>query len=334
MAEYVTHVKTCQGRPNDSRAIAQGVQAGLTAGSPDGVPERSAFGAEWPSEDGPLVTTPISQQSRIELYPQSLRVKRPFAGEAPTPPDRTGSQITGFSDKSRRQLRFRALNAFPALVSQLGLTYHDEWPTDGRECKRHLNAFLVSLRRILPDANYLWIMEFQKRNAPHFHVFLSVPPDEETRLKLADAWTRLTSPGDAQALRFHQHSRNWIDWDMGSGAYLCKYLDKEAQKAVPEGYHSFGRFWGNSRGLVPLAVEIPLDDVDEATTAIDQTTGEITGGASTVIRWLGRLAEKQTRGFSRFRKRAPHGSYTILRGRVAYEQIERYLTAQRRKENP
>jgi hypothetical protein len=111
---------------------------------------------------------------------------------------------------------------------------------------------------------------------------------------------------------------------MGTGSYLCKYLDKEAQKAIPEGYHAFGRFWGNSRGLEPDPVNIPLDDL-EHTAQVDQETGEIHGGQSTVIRWLGRLAEKQTRGYSRFRIRAPHGSYTILQGAKAYWQIENYF---------
>jgi len=216
------------------------------------------------------------------------------------------------------------MNAFPALISQFGLTYHDHWPTDGREAKKHLNAWLVALRRLIPDAKYLWLLEFQKRNAPHFHVFLTVPPDEQTRLKLAEAWCRLTSPHDPQALKFHQHSRNWIDWQMHSAGYLCKYLNKEVQKSIPEGYTGFGRFWGKTRGLAALLCSFPLSDLDSLDD-VDKETGEIHEGQTTMIRWLGRLDEKQTRGYPRFRKRAPQGSYTILQGAKAYTQIERYL---------
>lgn len=290
---------------------AAGVGAVRAAGQPGAVPS------------GELVSSCISQHNRLEVYPVSLRVKRPGSGNPnQQPPEKT--QIFSFSDHSRRRLRFRALNAFPALISQFGLTYHKDWPTDGRTSKAHLNAWLTTLRRLVPGVGYLWLLEFQKRNAPHYHVFLTVPPDEETRLKLAEAWCRITSPDDPQALRFHQDQRNWILWDMGSGSYLCKYLDKEAQKAVPVGYHGFGRFWGNSRGLEAAPVQIPLDALDDAA-AVDQETGEIYGGSSTVIRWLGRLAEKQTRGYSRFRSRAPHGSYTMLNGAGAYKQIERYF---------
>lgn len=274
---------------------------------------------------GGLVSTSISHRDHLEIYPVSLRVKRPGSGNSDqAPPDRSGSWISSFSNGSRRRLRFRAVNAYPALVSQFGLTYHNEWPEDGRISKRHLDTWLKVLRRLVPGVGYLWLLEFQKRKAPHYHVFLTIPPDEDLRLKLAEAWCRITSPGDAAALRFHQDQRNWIAWDMGSGSYLCKYLDKEAQKDVPEGYHGFGRFWGNSRGLEASPVEIPLDDIDN-TAQVDQETGEIYGGTSTVIRWLGRLAEKQTGGYSRFRTRAFRGSYTILQGADGYRKIEKYF---------
>lgn len=274
-----------------------------------------------------LVSTCISQQDSFLIYPVSLRVKRYGWAKPQTAPDRSGSNINSFSDHSRRRLRFRALNACPALVSQFGLTYHDQWPSDGRLSKAHLNAWLTALRRILPGVGYLWLLEFQKRNAPHYHVFLTVKPDEETRLKLAAAWCRITSPDDSVALRFHQDQRNWVEWDMGSGSYLCKYLDKEAQKFVPLGYVNFGRFWGNSRGLEADPDVVSVEDVD-LLLDVDHETGVFTGGSSTVIRWLGRLAEKQTCGYSRFRTRAAHGSYSILQGSTSFNRIINYLQQQ------
>lgn len=290
------------------------------------VADAQAVGQAVAPIHGPLVSTSISQQPRLEVYKKPLSVKRPGTGNPDqVPPDRSGSWIGSFSDKSKSRLRFLTQAAFPDLVSQFGLTYHDQWPTDGRTSKAHLNAWLVALRRIVPGVRYLWLLEFQKRNAPHYHVFLTIPPDAKKWNLLAEAWTRITGGSDDQ-LWWHGRKRgkNWIAWDMGTGSYLCKYLDKEAQKAIPEGYHSFGRFWGNSRGLKPK-IDIPLSDVDRACSVIDQDTGEIYGGATTVIRWLGRLAEKQTRGYSRFRTRAQHGSYTMLNGASAYKQIEGYF---------
>jgi len=270
-----------------------------------------------------LVTSPISQTDTLEIYPVSLRVKRPNSGNNPEPPDRTATQIVTFSAKSRSRLRFAAVNAYPKLISQLGLTYHNEWPTDGRTCKAHLNLFLTHLRNLLPGISYLWIMEFQKRKAPHFHLFLSTPPSATTRHSLAVAWTRITSPFDQAALDFHDNPKNWISWEMNNANYLAKYLDKDAQKCIPANYFNFGRFWGNSRNLVKDPITFPITALANLE-SYDQITGEIDGGETKIIRALGRLAEKQTNGYSKFRIRAPRGSYTILNGTQAYKQLERY----------
>lgn len=142
---------------------------------------------------------------------------------------------------------------------------------------------------------------------------------------LAEAWCRLTSPDDAEALKFHQDRRNWIDWDMTSAGYLCKYLDKEAQKSIPEGYSGFGRFWGNSRDLKPLPEAThSMGDLGDLA-QVDLETGEYYGGEAVVVRWLGRLAERQTKGYSRFRTRAANGSYSMRRGAAAFRQIEAYF---------
>ena len=277
----------------------------------------------------PLVTTPISHRTpldEIHFFPVSFRVKRYDTSKKNNiAPDRSNTSISGFSSKSRSRLRFTAINSPQKFISQFGLTYHNEWSTDGRECKKHLDTWLKTVRRIYPDISYLWIMEFQSRNAPHFHVFFDVPPDETNRKKLAEAWCRITSPDDEQALKFHMHSKNWIDWDMGSAQYLAKYLDKESQKHIPEGYKNFGRFWGNSRNSKPVPLPMELENLEDLS-VVDEETGEIYGGSTTILRWLGRLAEKQTKGYSQFRKRVAHGSYTMLQGSDAYTQIENYFS--------
>lgn len=284
-----------------------------------------------------LVSTSISRQpsetGTLKTSFKALRVTKPCNSSSDqTPPDRSGTTIQGFSTKSRSRLRILAENSAVPLISQFGLTYHNEWPVDGRLAKRHLDNFLRQLRRLVPDIGYLWLLEFQRRNAPHFHIFLTIPPTEELRLKLAAAWCQITSPNDPEALRFHQDQRNWIDWDMFSSGYLTKYLDKDAQKSIPEGYYNFGRFWGNSRNIAVPWLEQSEETLD-LLSVIDEETGEIYGGKETVLRWLGRLAERQTKGYSRFRKRVAHGSYTMRNGVKAYNQIERYFSElNRRKE--
>ena len=77
---------------------------------------------------------------------------------------------------------------------------------------------------------------------------------------------------------------------MGDANYLCKYIDKESQKTVPADYTNFGRFWGNSRDLVPAPETHDIKHLDTISHT-DPDTGEIYGGETTIIRWLGRLAE-------------------------------------------
>ena len=274
-----------------------------------------------------LVTTPISQQNDLfQIFPTSVRVKRHGAkAKKPEFFDRSNTQIVNFSSKSRSRLRFVACNSCQPLISQFCLTYPSEFPSDGRLVKSHLNKFLVQLRRIIPDIGYLWIMEFQKRNAPHFHIFLSVPPDDLLRHRLAKAWVKIISPDDEKVYLFHSNPKNWIDWSMGSAQYLAKYLDKESQKFIPPGFYGFGRFWGNSRNIKPESIDLTIEDLDDLS-EIDEQTGEIYGGSAQIFRWLGRLAAKQTNGYSKFRQRVAFDSYTMLQGTSAYNQIERYFS--------
>jgi len=174
-------------------------------------------------------------------------------------------------------------------------------------------------------------MEFQKRNAPHFHIFLTVPPNYTLLPKIAKAWVRASNSDGPDTLLFHSDRRNWIDWNMGNGNYLCKYLDKDAQKFIPPGYLNFGRFWGNSQRLLTEPIVIPLDTLDNLDT-VNKSTGEFSNTQAKVLRWLGRLADKQTKKYSRFRQRAPHGSYTMLQGTSAYFRIEKYLSKEKNNE--
>lgn len=167
-----------QRRQDDSTPLREGVHADHATGSALDDPERSAFGAKRST----LVSSPISQTNlpeSIELYHQTIRVKRPFKGITPDPPQRTGTELQGFSDKSKGRLRFTATNAGHYLISQFCLTYHNVWPIDGREFKRQVNLFLTRLRKRYQGARYLWVGEFQSRGCPHLHLYssLAVTPE-------------------------------------------------------------------------------------------------------------------------------------------------------------
>lgn len=213
----------------------------------------------------------LPEPVRFELLPADVRVVRDL-GPQPEPPqlrDTRRGAIQMFSPASASRLTRLARNAFPALISQFCLTYHEANP-DGKTAKRHLDRWLKSLARAAPGAGYLWILEFQTRGVPHFHVWLTVPFSEALWKRLGAAWNRIAEPSSPEHLWWHTEERrgpggkvqrSMLDWDMKGAGYLRKYMSKEAQKCVPEGFGWSGRFWGASRGLVPEPVTLEASDL-------------------------------------------------------------------------
>ena len=124
------------------------------------------------------------------------------------------------------------------------LTYPQTFPCDGKETKAHLNVFLQYLRR--KKIKYTWVLEFQSRGAPHYHIIASdfIPKDE-----LADRWYNIVGSGDEK----HLKAGTGIDRIKSKGqlyGYLSNYIKKIEQKTPPEGFENVGRFWGTSRNLL------------------------------------------------------------------------------------
>lgn len=186
--------------------------------------------------------------------------------------------IDHFSSKSRARLKFVAGNCFPLLVSQFCLTYGaSNIPADGRETHNHLKRFLDAVRRKYPGSTYLWTLEFQRRGVPHFHVFFSFPPSELKHEWLARKWCKITN-GSAGQYVVHRNERNFVSWDMKKGGYLCKYLEKQEQKKVPNNFENVGRFWGCSRNMVPSPDQWFFSDLQKIVIQhTDKVTGEIIG---------------------------------------------------------
>lgn len=209
---------------------------------------------------------------RFEILPVDVRVVRDF-GPQPQPEhlkDCQRGEVQMFSPKSASRLTRTARNAHPALVSQFCLTYHLSNP-DGLTSKKHLDSWLKALRRAVPDVGYLWILEFQSRGVPHFHVWLTAPFSESLWKRLGAAWNRIAEPSSPKHLHMHtepfydRKKKRWLKsfmpWEMNGAGYLRKYMSKEAQKCLPDGFGWCGRFWGNTRDLVPEPDVILAEDV-------------------------------------------------------------------------
>lgn len=242
------------------------------------LPTPDEFSAELDALPRPKNRTP----DYLEVLPRDVRVVRDL-GPQPKPEHLEGTtrgEIEIFSPHSASRLTRLARNASPALISQFCLTYHQANP-DGKTAKKHLDTWLKALRRAAPGVGYLWILEFQSRGVPHFHVWLTCPYSVDLWKRLGKAWNRIAEPDSPQHLWWHTEERtdpktgkvqrSFLNWDMNGAGYLRKYMSKEAQKCVPAGFGWCGRFWGATRGLVPEPVVFTPDDLPCEITDVTRT---------------------------------------------------------------
>lgn len=278
-------------------------------------------------------SVPKDSLEKFLVYPKSVKLVRPAADHlsSSTPPDRSGSSLQGFSQKSKSRLRFLAANSADHISSQFCMSYADVWPINGREAKRDLNRFLERCRYRFKDLKYIWIGEFQTRGAPHFHLFLSLPVTAENHEFLAGAWHDIAGVSQAKHERVHLHTKNFIPWDMGTGSYLCKYLDKAHQKQIPVGFSGFGRWWGNSSNIKPVPVEIHGQELELfLSDSVNVNTGEILidSAPQFLIRTCIKYQKKVNRSPWAVKRSQ---SMTVLTGAAVFRQALQYLELQSKR---
>ena len=200
---------------------------------------------------------PLKQRSRqffelrAEVYKRDVRIKFSRIGRSNCLTDgekerrrAKRSKIIKFSWRSARRLRHLIRNSEDTWKGFITLTYPEEYPCNGRVTKSHLNAFLQFLRN--RGVKCVWVLEFQARGAPHYHLIVSdfVPKEE-----IAERWYRIVGSGDEKHLR----AGTGISRIGSKGhlyGYLSTYIRKLDQKTPPEGFEDVGRFWGASRNLL------------------------------------------------------------------------------------
>jgi hypothetical protein len=251
-----------------------------------------------------LVISRISRQSGLSsvltVYPVDAKERHPQRGVK----RRGGGMrqaVTLLSESSKRRMVFTFRNVV-GLEVFLHLTYPGKpelVPTDGREVKRHWD----NMRRWLVRQGVAggWFMEFQRRGAPHLHVFLTGPIPKE---KVAAAWNRIAGQDDPDNLMAGIRIESMREKHMAA-VYAAKYASKSEQKDVPEAFQNVGRFWGLFGGL---SVE-PVAEVNSQE-RLDTETGEIVaGGAVQAARVMRRLvnARRRAAGRRRFRDSGRQG---------------------------
>lgn len=199
---------------------------------------------------------------------------------SPTEDDQrgTGGAITEWSRKSRSAMcrTFAELDYNPLVESgrvpaMVTLTYPGDWEIvapDGVSVKRHMVLWRKRFQREYGEpARYIWKLEFQRRGAPHIHLWMA-PPNSPGRSGrgfaqwLSDTWAQIVDHPDPEQRARHRLAGTAVDVRSGLKAcdpkrlaiYFTKHSspnmhgDKEYQHIVPELWQQTGRgpgrFWG------------------------------------------------------------------------------------------
>lgn len=208
----------------------------------------------------------------IAIYKAGCKLIRDnLLQSSPSPTERIGrSKIEFLSTRSLSKLAFTVFNTNVTFRSIVTLTYGVNFPIDGVQTRKDRNKFLTAMKRWFPELSYLWVLEFQERDAPHFHILLDrAVGGQKEREGMARIWSRIAEREDLQytSLRdlkarmsrgavyaVHEHSKAWENIRKRDGAkrYIAKYALKPRQKIVPTEYGNCGRFWGASRDVKPV----------------------------------------------------------------------------------
>lgn len=212
---------------------------------------------------------------------------------SPTENDQRSScgVITEWSRKSRSsmcrtfaELDYRPLVESGRIPAMVTLTYPGDWEVvapDGASVKRHMVLWRKRFQREYGEpARYIWKLEFQRRGAPHIHLWMAPPisPGRSGRgfaKWLSETWAQVVDHPDAEQKARHLLAGTAIDVRSGLKAcdpkrlaiYFTKHSspnlhgDKEYQHIVPELWRQPergpGRFWG-VYGLQGATVKIEV----------------------------------------------------------------------------
>jgi hypothetical protein len=192
--------------------------------------------------------------------------------------DSPGRAITEWSRKSRAAMcrTFAELDYTPLVEpgrvpAMVTLTYPGDWETvapDGVSVKRHMMLWRKRFQREYGEAvRYIWKLEFQRRGAPHVHLWMAPPTGTgrsgcSFREWLSDTWAQIVDHPDPVQKARHRLAGTAIDVLNGLKAcdpkrlaiYFTKHSspningNKEYQHIVPELWRQPGRgpgrFWG------------------------------------------------------------------------------------------
>lgn len=193
--------------------------------------------------------------------------------------------VRGWSGRSRFRLNLACAQIWwpPQLaIVFVTLTYPKEFPRESEVFKEHLRRFRIAWERRYGRIHAVWVMEFQDRGAPHYHLAIVMrqrPLMPLLREWVGETWHKIAGEGDhwcrgrQHAECFHQHGDHRRCWHhrVHAGREAVKlaegpkaiisYFRKELAKGKPAGKKAYqktlpawlddpdqpkgaGRWWG------------------------------------------------------------------------------------------
>ena len=226
----------------------------------------------------------------LTLSPGSVKVSTRKAKTKPKTKNYKPKQpITEWSKKSRANMvAVLATLDYSVMLSGdltipalLTLTYPEDWETvapNAAAAHRHLRLFRGRYeRKYKTKLVGIWKTEFQRRGAPHFHIFFVPPNEPGFREWLSKTWAAVVNHPDPNQRAKHLTAGTGLDYGQGLRAtdtqrlanYFAKhnaanYGDKEYQNKPPALWlkaGSVGRFWGKW-GLPKLTICVSVTQAD------------------------------------------------------------------------
>lgn len=178
------------------------------------------------------------------------------------------SVITGLSPAAARRLREHlvALPLYRLPAAHVTLTFHDGYTASWEAWKGSWHHFSTRLlQKWAPwGPGLVWVLELQKRGAPHFHVIVTFQREPNWHLFqkwVQTAWNAIAEPGDAAHFVHGTHFKRIRAEDKQGLTRLSRYLagyiakakqkrrvDRETGEILPT-----GRMWGVD-GNVPQEI--------------------------------------------------------------------------------
>jgi hypothetical protein len=198
-------------------------------------------------------------------------------------PSKRGACVA-YSTFARKRLK-NLLHGLPFEMKDfLTLTYNSE--INAKEAKKHLNTFFTTMRKLYPGIKYVWAQEFQGNGRIHFHILVDITLPVHLEMVGSDWELLLQNNLWPYGLAVVEH----VDYCGGLARYLVDDVSKENQR---QGHYYVGRWWGNSRGIVPRANWLVNQDMADCCKGC--------GVGNPLYKWRGNLGSKNT--FMKFQKK-------------------------------